>query len=142
MDKPIVRALQEMDLPFVFSSWLRSYKEQSAFAKRIKNDVYYFWHHQMIEVILKKPSMRGIVAHVQDEPDIILGYLIYEVVNGEPKVVHYCFIKEPFRRLGIAKLLFAYAELEKDFFITHFTYLVEPIINKREDITYDPYRII
>lgn len=96
----------------------------------------------MIEAILKKPSFRCLIAHVEGEPDIILGYLAYEVVNGEPKVVHYCFVKEPFRRMGIARLLFKYAELEKDFFITHFTYLAEPIVNKREDITYDPYRII
>jgi hypothetical protein len=137
-----IRHLQELDLPFIFSSWLRSYKEESAFAKRIKNEVFYFWHHRIIEVTLAKPSVRVLVASDKDEPTVIYGYIVTEVINSEPKIIHYCFVKEHFRQMGIAKLLFKESGIQGNFFISHFTYSAEPIVNKREEITYDPYRII
>lgn len=136
-----VRLLSKEDLPFVFATWLKSYRA-SSFARRIKKDVFFFWHHLVVERILARSSVKTIVACLKGHPDVIIGYLNFETVDKEPKIVHYCFVKESFRRMGIAKAMLTGTGIRGHFYFSHWTYSLDPIVEKnQEGMIYDPYRI-
>lgn len=141
---------------FVYATWLRGYKH-SRFANRINNNVYFSRHHAVIAQILARPSTRLVVATLKEKeegnyPDTILGYLVCE---PNVPVVHYCHIKEHFRRMGIGEALVSASKINlATAAYTHRTEsLEEPKIylgNKSWNIwaerlfpglTYDPYLI-
>ncbi len=53
---------------------------------------------------------------------------------------HYCYVKESFRRYGIARALFGAAGLPADFVYSHQTVdLVRILKTVKNDATFDPY---
>lgn len=134
----VFRDFKEEDMPFIFSTWLKSYKNESSFAQRIRNDTFFSWHHLIIENILKKPTTSITIAHVKDDPDVILGYMIGE----RPATIHYAFVKEPFRGFGVATQLFERTKISIDNCeFTHWTYPMDSIILKYSKLNYNPYAI-
>lgn len=132
----IRHTLKDSDLPFIYSSWLKSFKKSSSFAKRIRDSIYYKAHHEFITALLK--SSKAAIAHVPGDEDVILGYVIYQ--NSPRAIVHYVFIKEEWRMLGIAKALLSACEM-RDFIFTHWTYPMDEIIENHTHLVYDPYAI-
>lgn len=103
-NKPSVRlrVANEEDIPFIFSSWLKSYKN-SLFACRLPNTIYYTEHHKLIERILKVSDV--IVACNNDDPSQVYGWACASKVDGI-FCLHYLYVKHSFRNLGIGSILF------------------------------------
>jgi GNAT superfamily N-acetyltransferase len=59
--------------------------------------------HRTIERVLDRPETTAIVACDPDDP----GFLFGHIVGVLPEVVHYVYVKAPYRRTGIARGLFA-----------------------------------
>lgn len=141
MEEVEIRPLKKEDHAFLFSSWLRSYK-QSRFAHRIKNDIYFMWHHILIERLLSRPSVSVHVAHMKGDADIIFGFLVSETMNQEPRILHYVYVKDDFRGFGLARELFNAAKLRAPVYFSHWTYLADPIVEKHQaTLVYDPYKV-
>lgn len=134
-----VRAYQEsQDKAFIYSTWLKNYKHSSYFAKRIRPVTYFKGHHIVIDHLLKKPSTNVIIACPKGDQETILGYLAYEIL--EKPVVHFTFIKDAFRKMGIARALFEAAAIDPNkICFTHWTHPVDELIQKYPDMIYDPY---
>ena len=144
MDSVFVRSASKEDVPFITSSWLRSFREGGSFCKRVPNNIYYHYHHKIMEQLL--PRSYVLVATNESDPNHILGWLCGEIVDTVP-VVHYVYVKAPMRRFGIAKHLFeAFTDTVKGvtgtipqfYFHTHKT----PTSNKMLDDSkwvYHPY---
>lgn len=99
----LIRDARPGDLSFVFSSWLRSYRETRN-AKVLDNRTYYAGQHRIIEKVIERAHV--LVATSQDDSDQILGYIIYEHINDDKDlVVHWLYTKLPFRNYSIAKQL-------------------------------------
>lgn len=139
MSEVEVRQGCEADIPFIFSTWLRSYRDNSFFAKRIKNSIFFDGHHKVIEHLLQKPGLQVLVAHAGSDANTIFGYLVTEPAA---KVVHFAYVKKSFRRLGIAKALLDHfgADLNECQF-THWTFDLDSILPKFPLITYNPYAL-
>jgi len=135
-----VRPASEADKPFIFSSWLRHYKNRSYFAKRIRNSIYYKWHHLIVERALSSPNCVAMIAHPENEPDVILGFVVGEK-SDEASVLHFIYVKPAFKRMGIAKHLLKKSGLENSDFFTHWTFDVDGLLAKLPNMNYDPYRI-
>lgn len=90
------------DLPFVYNSWLKAYKHSSRFAQRITNEVFFKYHHQVIDRILARGA-KVLIATPENDEHTILGYIVYEPYNA--LVLHFCYVKMPFRRFGVAHKL-------------------------------------
>lgn len=136
-----IRKMEPQDEGFIYATWLKSYKNSSNFAKRIKNDVYYPKHHAIVSHILVKPSTHVLIAHTHKDPDHILGFLAYEDTD-QGFVAHYMFIKAEFQRIGIGRKLFEMSGMAPDDLVfTHFTYAMDDFMNKHGGAIYDPYRI-
>lgn len=117
-----LRAPRVEDVPFLRSSWVKSYAKYSVFndddeertvkgprPARMPAHVYVPEQHALIARILERPSALTVIACNPDDPDQIFGYVVAERVEGQGKegrnIAHYCYVKEPFRKQGIAREL-------------------------------------
>lgn len=101
VDNVMLRGIQEDDLHFIFSSWLKSYRS-SNFAKNITNTIYFDQQHKLIEHLLS--SSQVVIACRKEDPKEIFGYIVASKI-GNVFAVHYVYVKHLFRHLGIGKLL-------------------------------------
>lgn len=141
----VVRPGRPTDAPFLFNSWLKSFR-RAWFAQRIPSDVFFAQQHLVIEDILQRPETRVWVvtpAGIGDE-DVICGYAVTAAVPGADSkalIVHYVYVKETFRKLGLAARLLQAAGLHPDthvVMLSHMTQFMAPIAEKRGWV-YNPY---
>lgn len=83
------------------------------------------------------------VACKSDDHDTLMAYFVYEQMPVLPNaVVHFICVKDIFRGFGIAKALFDNANIDPNkIHFTHWTFVVDDLIQKYPDMTYDPYRL-
>lgn len=141
----LIRPARLSDTPFILASWLNHYKNHSYFAKRISGKIFYPAHEKVVKHILAKPGATMLLAvdpARDDGPEVLLGFMIYEACEFERPVIHFVYVKQDFRRMGIAASLIIRSDIDitKTVF-THWTYDVDMIIRDHEGMTYNPYKI-
>lgn len=119
----VVRKMVEEDKAFILSTWLRGYRHSSTFAQRVTNEVYYRWHHLLLERLLARETAVALVACLDDSPEVILGYLAME--KQDASVLHWVYVKADFRRMGIARKLIDAAGLPRDLAGVEFTHATD-----------------
>jgi len=130
------------DKAFIYSTWLRNYKHSSYFAKRIKPVIFFAGHHPIVEHLLGKSNSKIFIACPKGDADTILGYLVCEKPEDKNPIVHFIFMKEAFRGMGIGKALFKHAAIDPNKMnFTHWTLLVDDFIRKWPEMIYDPYKL-
>lgn len=95
-----IRQGREDDRAFIMATWLRGLYYGNPWFKEIEKDNFMKNYHQIITKVLTKPDISINIASLKDDEDVILGYSI-----TEPKILHWIFVKETFRRIGIGKAL-------------------------------------
>lgn len=99
MSLPIaIRQAHSGDLAFIYSSWLRSFKGSRD--KHVSPEVYFEGQHELIGNLLDSANTTALVATPAYDAGIILGWCV-----KTNDTLHYVYVKEAFRRMGIAKLL-------------------------------------
>lgn len=98
----VLRASDPSDVPFIYSSWLKSYRDAPAVAG-IPNGIYYAGQHALIERLLERSTV--VVACSSDDPQQIMGYGVGEILAPSTAVLHWLYVKHTFRGFGIAKAL-------------------------------------
>lgn len=96
------RRVLPTDLGFIFSSWLKGLYYGNDWFREIDQEAYFEKYHQIVEAILFKPTTTVTVACLVEDPDVLLGYAIYETL-GPVSTLHWVFVKPVWRKLGIAK---------------------------------------
>lgn len=126
----LVRPARATDVPFISSTWLKSFRGEEAKGKKhynrggygsegIPNRFYYYYHHKVLETLI--PESVILVACLESSPDTILGWACYQIVDTA-LVLHYVYTKFNFRKFGVAtRLLKEIFEAEKPpaVFVTH-----------------------
>lgn len=92
-----IRGGLETDLKFVYATWLKGLYFGNDWFREIDQDIYFKAYHKVIERILAKPKALVWVAHLIEDPDVILGYSV-----TEGPILHFVFVKEAWRRMGLA----------------------------------------
>jgi hypothetical protein len=106
-----IRSMEESDVNFIFSSWLKSYRNTQ---KYVDSTIYFEGQHKLIEHILGNSDVY--IAALDEDPDTIIGYA---VVSGE--TLHWCYIKSTYRNLGFARIILDVAfKGEEPKFYSHF----------------------
>lgn len=140
-----IRVADERDLNFVLSSWLKSFKANGLLSKRIKNTVYYQFHHALVKRLLQ--TAKVLVAADQVDDSVIYGWVAHDSVSlsenaTEASILHYTYVKSAFRDMGIAKMLWEKAGLYRNpTFFTHFTFACDNLMSKWPELTYCPYLV-
>lgn len=93
------------DRRFIVSAWSTSYKHAHT-AGMIHTDDWADVMHKQIERVLDRPDARTIVAFESKDPTFLYGWIAGDTSEGVP-AVFYVYVKEPYRRAGHARRLFA-----------------------------------
>lgn len=129
MDRPqlLLRRATPDDLKFVRHSWFESYRKGGR-APDVRFDVYAGGQRPLIERITE--SLGATIAYPREIPDEICGWICYF-----GRVVHYVYVKQAYRRLGIAAQLLAHREFEQ---YTQQTRVGMKLASKR-GLVFNPY---
>lgn len=143
----------EADKNFILSSWLKGIRqkrsgefencvtkkktviEQGHFATFMPHDLYFERFRPLIEHKLY-PKSSIVIAYNPDFEDQIYGYIAYRNI-GNLSVISFCYVKQPFRKVGIARSLFEVAK-GKSTVSTYFAPWLAKAFRK-EGIIFDPF---
>jgi len=103
-----VRYLKDEDINFIYNSFLKSLKH--AFSS-VPSEIYFNHLKLVLLKILERATV--LVVHLKEDPNKILGYLIYERIKGI-YVLHYVYVKHVYRNLKIASGLIKSSGYRKD----------------------------
>lgn len=132
-----VRLATEVDVPFIFNSWLKSFRAEH-FAVNITNTIYFNEHHKLIEDLLQ--TCEVYIACDHNNPEDIFGYICAERIDGI-LIIHYVYVKHMYRRLGIGKTLLGQfnPDLSVASIYSHSTKVVADRIAHKYNLVYSPY---
>lgn len=137
LEQIAIRQGTTSDVPFIFSSWLKSYRSNSPFAGSVSERIYYDREHAIIERILARG--RTLVAHPEGDPGTIIGYLVAEQ-HTVPSIVHWLYVKGAWRRAGVGAKLVEAAGLDMDdCHYTHQTKSTAHLVKRWPGLVYDPW---
>lgn len=88
-----LRPMRETDFGFIRNTWLEGCRQTEG--RLMSNDVYYPGFH---ELLVRLVPGRTVMAVSHEDPDQLFGYVCAE---PDRNVLHYAYVKMPFRRLGI-----------------------------------------
>ncbi len=128
----IIREAVGDDLPFIYSSWAKSYCYNSPIGKSCANSTCFWGMNRIIDHILKQPDTRVIVAVNPLIPNVLYGYVVFQ-----PGILHYAFTKEAFERWGIASSLIHHAGMPSIY--TFKTFMVKSIMIKHPEMEFNPF---
>lgn len=96
------------DLPVVHESWAGTWKTARA-AGCIPNNLFDEVQRALIEQLMARGMKIDVIAP-SNRPEQVLGWIAYEPDPKAPgkSIVHYLFVKAPFRRRGLAETLLAH----------------------------------
>lgn len=99
----ILRPVRSEDVALITNSWLTSYRD-SCHVWGVPDRSYYWCEHKILEKLIPRSAV--VVACLEEDPNVILGWVAYEIAEGGVMVIHYMYVKKPFRALKIATKLF------------------------------------
>lgn len=138
IDSITTRDMQEEDINFIYSTWLKSYR-QSDYCKTLSNDVFFLNHKEIISVILNNSNTKVTIICDKEDPDQIYGYIVAEIVKSQT-ILHFIYVKYNFRKFGIMKHYlqeFNYLNNSVNF-ITHLPRHY-PELKKKYGLEFNPY---
>lgn len=90
------------DVNFVKDSWLKSFRD-SPWAGVVPNNLYTDTTNEAIEQLLARGAKVEVVSAAHDDNKILAWCCSEPVINGV--AVHYVYVKDPYRRKGLASAL-------------------------------------
>jgi len=133
----IVRDADQEDLPLIYNSWLKQYRE-SPFSYGVSNGVFYSQHRKLIDHLITKATLK--ICCDPNDPTKIYSWACGEVYDTP--VIHFVYTKKPHRNKGLCKMLLAEFGWEPGTHVvsTHFMkYKNSKYLNKEKKIIYNPY---
>jgi len=135
-----IRSAKPADINFIYATWLNSQKYDTALGLSCRKALFFEQYRLVIDTILASEATQVLVAVLPENEDVILGYLVFQT----PDTLHYAFVKEAFRKLGIAKQLIekaypSFLEKNKNLYFSHSSKYAQPILKKFTNLTFNPF---
>jgi GNAT superfamily N-acetyltransferase len=128
-----IRPFVESDKNFVMATILRGLFYGDSWFSRITKHIFMEHYKKVVEYLINKPNTEVRVACLKEDPEVILGY---SIVDEKAQVIHWVFVKQAWRKIGIAKSL-----VPKDAkWVSHLTKVGLSIIAKT-DLQFNPFTI-
>lgn len=96
-----LRLGKKEDEPYIYSTWLQNLYANTRWRTSLDRKAF-FKYHSVIEVILNKPTTTIRVACLKEDPDIILGYSVFEDTTTD-MILHWVFVRADWQGHGIAR---------------------------------------
>lgn len=129
-----LRSSLKTDHEFIINAWVNNYQRNSYFAMRIPKDIFMQNHSEIIKNILNNDQTKVIIAGEGDQ-FTITGFLVY---NENPLTIHYAYVRESMRGLGILKAILSTIK-ETSAQLTHWNQYTQDMYFKHKNIIYNPY---
>lgn len=91
------RPCEVLDVNFILNSWLKSYQPSAPPARD-------YWASQQALIAKLAEHAKVILVCDAENPSFIIGYICGETVQSEFRV-HYIYVKNSYRRQGVARSL-------------------------------------
>lgn len=114
---------------FVYETWTRDYSRQPSM-RRMPQQAYYPYQRGVVAALLGRPGTSVLVAHDAEDHDQVYGWVCSELEGGT-FVLHYVYVKRPFRELGIGHALLSEA-LERAGDVSELVYTHDPARGRDE----------
>lgn len=102
----IFRPYGQDDLNFIQSSWGHSYYKGYSYQYFLNPKEFHLFHRPIRENVLSRPTLAIIVCVSKIDPTLIIGWMMVERPKDYPAIIlHYLYVKEAFKGLGIASEL-------------------------------------
>jgi hypothetical protein len=134
----IIRDAQDADLPFVYDSFLNYYQANSYFAKRIPKRTFMKYHAIVLNLMFDRPHT--LIKIAGDDTYTIFGYIVAENIQSDEPVIHFCYVRPEYQKLGIGTSLFQSVGSPAKFEITHWCPVMNSLIKKFPNAEYNPYK--
>lgn len=95
----LVRPSTAADAAFILDSWLKSYRTA---LDHVPGPIYWRFQRETVERLLSRSEV--LVACNPESPEQVFGYAVAES-RGPVRVIHYLYVKHPFRGMGIGRSL-------------------------------------
>jgi GNAT superfamily N-acetyltransferase len=116
----VLRPVDDGDVPLVYATWLNNYRHGSKQASRMEHHAYFAHQRSVIDRLMLRDDTRFTCAADPDEPRRVYGWISYTTAGDVP-VVHYLYVKNLYRRFGIARALARSASIVDEAVYTHLT---------------------
>lgn len=135
-DLPIVfRPITPNDYGYILASWSREYHKVMPF-NFIPNSIYVPHQTSIIQKCINTSNV--IVAHLDDSPDDIVGYIVWQQYNDSNIIVHWANVKAIYRRFGVMKEILNFINIkDKNIIMSHYFKLF-PKLKDKYCLVYDP----
>ena len=98
--KIVVRPVKPTDQGLIFSTWLKGQYWGSEYWLRMEQDEYFKLYADHITQYICKPGTAIDCAVLEDAPDVVIGYIVYNDQH-----LFWSYTKHDFRKQGIFKTL-------------------------------------
>jgi len=102
----LLRETLKEDYPFILSSFLQSFRINSATGKDISKAVYFANQERLISSFLERDN--SLVLSSKEDPELIYGYILFSALRNNPNiipVIHYIYVKAAYRKMGFCDLM-------------------------------------
>ena len=111
----VLRPMADGDRAFIINSWLKSYYD-TPHVHWVPEGTYYRFYHDRVQQVLDRCG--ATIACNEEDASQIFGW-----VCRDGKTIHYVYVKQPYRTMGIAHTLIGQAA--GDIVCTHWTRICE-----------------
>lgn len=132
-----IREADYKDINFIKNSWEKSFEKVM---KQVPQTLYTRGQQRLMAKLMARSTC--FVACNPDELTQIYGWMLFEKL-GEIGVLHYIYVKHPYRRYGIGSQLYSMLERDKSVpcIATHTTLYLNHIKDKW-NLTFNPYILL
>lgn len=128
----VFRGYSPEDVPFLHSSWAESYLSGVSAHRGISPDVFHSFHRPIRERFFSKPNATCIICSPDDDPWLIMGWIAVEALPTG-LILHYLYVKDAFKRQGIATALIKRALPLSPVYYTHLTERAARIMARKQE---------
>lgn len=134
-----IREAKGADLNFIYKAWTESFRYHSGIGKTHRNHVFFTEYPKVIDQILSSPDTKVLIVNAPDQEDVIIGFLAYA-----PLTIHYVFVKNVFKRMGIATALInrAFPDPNTPIIYTHETFEARDALKSKPRFIHDHFKLM
>lgn len=129
-----IRDAKPEDTNFILATFLRGLYYGDSWFSLIPKAIFMANYKKVAQTLVTPGKCSIQVACLKDDPDTIIGY---SILSNNHQNVHFVYIKEDWRKRGIARSLLPANPVAA----THLTKLGQTLLIKFHGIIFDPFRI-
>lgn len=130
----IFRPYVKDDIHFIQNSWANSYFKGASYNIYLSAEEFNASHRPIREAFFIQPNATAIICAAKEDPSLVIGWIALEKPpKADAIIVHYIYVKQAFKDMGIATELLNKANKAKYLLFTHLTEKVERIMRRNPE---------